>query len=73
MGRLGEALSCHLLEQEQDAATRLHPTRLTPGAMGIAKELCGFTQVAQTVLSKPAGRFAEVLSCVALCPLCRSC
>ncbi|KAL3149984.1 hypothetical protein ABBQ38_013340 [Trebouxia sp. C0009 RCD-2024] len=50
LGRLGQALSCSLLDQDQPAGTPLQPTQLAPGPLGIASAACGFMQVTQAKL-----------------------
>ncbi|KAL3144000.1 hypothetical protein ABBQ32_003808 [Trebouxia sp. C0010 RCD-2024] len=52
LGRLGQALSCSLLDQDQPGGAPLQPTKLAPGPLGIASAACGFIQVAQAKLKE---------------------
>ena len=58
LGRLAQALSCSLLDQDQPAEAPLQPTQLAPGPLGIASAACGFIQVTQGKL-KEVGCFAS--------------
>lgn len=55
LGRLGQALSCSLLDQDQPGGAPLQPTKLAPGPLGIASAACGFIQVAQAKLKEVGG------------------